>query len=263
MKKILRYLSCLFCAVLCMFSLAACGEKEDVYSNMTKSGFSNYLTNENTRAKFSNFELNVVEKLDDTEIFYMNIKTRTLSGKSVSSVIYKNGGFNAEIYIAQNKVYFKFKNISGTVIETHAINLDFYATTNFASIAEANVNEKLILTDIYNCLTYSDANTLYTKIKDETERLETSYTILMSIRDSYDKFKLGYSAEEENGMFAEEYSVNTYIEFRNDTINKIEYVKSGKQIRSDAFNNYNLKITVGSFGDTINFPDDVDEYPVG
>lgn len=262
MKKILKCLSCFICMVLCMFSLSACGEKEEVYSNMTKSGFSNYLTNENTKAKFSNFELSVVEKLNNSENFYINIKTRTLSGKSISAVTYKKGGINAEIYIAQDKVYFRFKNASDTEIETHAITLDFYATTNFTSVATANVNEKIILNEIYNYLVYADANTLYTKIKDDTDRLEVSYSIQMAIKNNYDKYKLNYSANEESGTFAEEYSVNTYLEFKSQVINKVEYVKVGRQIDNTSFSNYELKITAVGYGETINFPGNIDEYPV-
>ncbi len=268
MKKIFKSLTCLLCAMLCLMTFSACGkDDEDVYSNMTKSGFNNYLTDEDTTTKFSNYEANIIEKIDGNKTFEFNIKTRTLSGKSISIVSYKKGGINADVYIAQDKVYFKFKNSSGTVIETekHALTLDFYATTNFTSVAAATVNEKIVLTEIRNYLTYIDAQSIYNKIKTDTTRLEADYSIKMSIKNSYDKYKLNYSAEEESGSFAEEYSIDAYLEFKNDTINNIEYVKKGKQINNTSFSDYELKITTTGYGSTISFPDelsDTEKYPV-
>lgn len=259
MKKILKCLTCFVCAMLCLFSFSACGkDEEEVYSNMTKSGFNNYLTSEDTTTNFSNYEVSIVEKLDGEETTKISLKTRTLSGKSIGIASYKSGGLNVDVYISQTQVYFKFKNSSGTVIETekHIVNLDFYAQQDVAGKG-LNVNEIIVIKSLYNCLTVVDAQKLYTQIKEDTESLEVDYSIKMSIRNAYDKYKLSYSAEEENGTFAEEYSVNTYLEFYEDVIKKVEYVKSGKQIDNTSFRNYELKVTAGIYDGTITLPDEL------
>lgn len=261
MKKIIKSVTCFVCAVLCLLTFSACGKDEgDVYSNMTKSGFNNYLTNEETTTKFSNYEVNIVERVDRDETLEINLKTRTLGGKSIGIATYKSGGLNVNVYISQDKVYFKFKNSSGTVIDAqnHIVNMDFFAKQGLTGLG-LNVNETIVIKSLYDCLTGVDVQNIYTKIKDETTRLEEEYSIKMSIKNNYDKFKINYSAEEESTSFAEEYSINTYFEFYKDTINKIEYIKSGKQIDNTAFSNYEYKMIVTGFDGTITLPAELGE----
>ena len=262
MKKVLKILSCFVCVIICLFSFVACGEEEEVYSNMTKSGFNNYLTNEETTVAFDNYKCTITEKMDSTTTFSMTIKTRSLNSRSISYVEYKNNDINADVYISQNKVYFKLKTKNNVLISTHAITLDFYAQNNYSSVASATAEEKAILNDISKYLTYIDASKIYNDIKTECARLDEDYSIKMLIKNSYDKYKINYSANEETSGLSEEYQVNTYLEFYGDKINKVEYVKSGKQINDVSFNNYELKITTEKFDETLSFPSDIDEYPV-
>lgn len=261
MKRILKSLICLIFAVFCVFSFSACGtDDEEVYSNMTKSGFNNYLTNEETETKFSSYEIDMVEKFSDDEIYTINFKTRTLGNKSIGVVTYKRDGLQVVVHIAQDMVFFTSHN--EFVMKNHAVEFDFFGTTDYNTVDNLSYSDKAILFNIRSYMEYIDAQKVYDKIKSETERLEQNYSIKMSIRESYDRYKINYNASEEKDSLVEDYSINTFFEFYDNNINKIEYTKIGKRIDAFSARDYEFKVTVKNYEEPIIFPDKVFDYEV-